>query len=106
MQHMYMQIANMPSFVFRLNMPSFVFRFLLLPPRFFPLPPRPTHVRSVFFDSRFYHPSNWSSFALKNVGVLAICVATAYSVGYACRVAINAGPFGPDEGDRGLWHAE
>lgn len=66
----------------------------------------PHHVRSVFFDSRFYHPSNWSSFALKNVGVLAICVATAYSVGYACRVAINTGPFGPDEGDRGLWHAE
>ena len=64
------------------------------------------HVRSLFFDSRFYHPSNWSSFALKNVGVLAICVATAYSVGYACRVAINAGPFVRDKGDRGLWHAE
>ena len=100
--HVYMQIAK--KYANALT-PHLCF-FFLFPHSILFVTALPRHVRSVFFDSRFYHPSNWSSFALKNVGVLAICVATAYSVGYACRVAINAGPFIPNEGDRGLWHAE
>ena len=38
--------------------------------------------------SRFY-PSNSFAFALKNTGVLLICITTAYYVGYVCRIAIR-----------------
>jgi len=39
------------------------------------------------WKSRFYS-SNWFMFGLKNMGVLVICIATAYSVGSVCGILI------------------
>ena len=45
---------------------------------------------SFFSGKSHFYSSNWCLFGIETLGVLLVCVATAYSVGFICGVLINA----------------